>query len=567
MNGKFNSIDTKDIYILPVLYTGVHLHQLEVDTMHEKLLFIEQFSIDSKLEKDVINIYSKLKSFQLIYNHTEIYNWMHKNVFNNHDSDSMKLAKSLNLSYLRSKEKLLNSNNKPSILEEILKHVVIKGCAELWNVATILKIDNQQSLFNISHTKLLLEQYNQLRNNIYDNKIFNLLLDKRHWSAELMVESLWWSLGVQNTINKDSSSLKKAHVRNSPFYLGVSLIKLSSYGDTTKLDISVHTLRTEYSSNLFEFLLKSVDCLQQYQSIKSTTVYTETTKEPSKIVIVKKNEDNKTKPKSNWDNILLINCKISDISCYLYNEHNNCILGNLNEITLSRTKQSTKTCFDSVTMAILNCNSMKSNATTISITDFTNVFVNIKSIRLDYYPNGKKSSSLSSNLTMYVIDDSEFLWNSNLHMHITSLQTEMKNYKEIMMNKEFMVKLIANKKSNSKPINDDDNKSNNKIIFDIYAEGNTEFGIKISERHSLQIFLDNLNVNSKERFRVSVENIFINIDGSHIFTLKDFDIQSLKELQILRNERQNYDHFILRSNSVWATTIGGFKVNTKCSCY
>lgn len=34
---------------LPSLYMGVQLEQLEIDTQQEKLLFIEQFTIDSKV--------------------------------------------------------------------------------------------------------------------------------------------------------------------------------------------------------------------------------------------------------------------------------------------------------------------------------------------------------------------------------------------------------------------------------------------------------------------------------------------------------------------------------------
>lgn len=36
---------------LPTLYTGLQLQHLEIDTKHEKLLFIEQFTIDSKVKR------------------------------------------------------------------------------------------------------------------------------------------------------------------------------------------------------------------------------------------------------------------------------------------------------------------------------------------------------------------------------------------------------------------------------------------------------------------------------------------------------------------------------------
>lgn len=49
INGKFNTKTIMDEYQLPTLYTGLQLQHLEIDTKQEKLLFMEQFTIDSKV--------------------------------------------------------------------------------------------------------------------------------------------------------------------------------------------------------------------------------------------------------------------------------------------------------------------------------------------------------------------------------------------------------------------------------------------------------------------------------------------------------------------------------------
>lgn len=51
VNGKFSTKTMQDEqqHELPTLYTGLQLQHLEIDTKHEKLLFIEQFTIDSKV--------------------------------------------------------------------------------------------------------------------------------------------------------------------------------------------------------------------------------------------------------------------------------------------------------------------------------------------------------------------------------------------------------------------------------------------------------------------------------------------------------------------------------------
>lgn len=46
-----------DEYQLPTLYTGLQLQHLEIDTKQEKLLFMEQFTIDSKVILELFNFF------------------------------------------------------------------------------------------------------------------------------------------------------------------------------------------------------------------------------------------------------------------------------------------------------------------------------------------------------------------------------------------------------------------------------------------------------------------------------------------------------------------------------
>jgi hypothetical protein len=414
-------------------------------------------------------------------------------------------------------------------VENLLKKIIVQGCAELWNVSTIFKIGEQVSSISVSHTKLRLEQYNEVRSSVYDHRLLNLILSQRHWSTELMIESVWWSLG---NATRDSSNLKKHHVRGSPIYLGVSLVKLSSYGDATKLDFSVHTLRTEYSCYFAEFIIQSLNSVEQYRT---------------KNTLAKKSDHSSLPVQLKSSSNLLIEAQIQDVTCFFFNKFENCILWNLKTFSVTRTQNLNFILkLDTFQMAIADFSS--STAATMNAGDLTNIFANFKMIRLEYYPKVNTTNSVAPQLNLYLLDDTEAMWNSNLHMHIVTLLREMGEFAVIV--KAFQVKVPEPpKKEVVKP----------KIMFDLFAEGNTEFGIKISERHSMQIFLENVYVNRKERILISIENIFINIDGMHMFTFKDVDIQSMRELNILKTERKNYENFVLASNRVWATTIGGVK--------
>uniref|UniRef100_A0A1B0GN73 FMP27/BLTP2/Hobbit GFWDK motif-containing RBG unit domain-containing protein n=1 Tax=Phlebotomus papatasi TaxID=29031 RepID=A0A1B0GN73_PHLPP len=265
VSGKFTRNNSQTQYSLPILYMGLHVQSFEIDTNHEKILFVDKLTMDSKLENDTVNLYLKLTTFQ---------------------------------------------------------KVVIKGCAELWNVSCLGKLSGGQSAtININHAKLLLEQFDEIRSCVYENKLANLLLENRHWSTELMVEALWWSLGNSGKeFNK-----KKVHTKGSPFYMGVSLIKISSYGNATKLDLSVHTLRLEWSPLLTEFISQTLSCIEQYKMPKLQDQVLRSSRKRIR-------ENNGS---------ILVNAKVTDINLFFFNSHEACVLINLTEVSLARNLQLT----------------------------------------------------------------------------------------------------------------------------------------------------------------------------------------------------------------------------------
>ncbi|XP_053675317.1 protein hobbit [Anopheles nili] len=532
---------------LPMVYVGLQLQQLEIDTMHEKLLLLQQFSVDSKLEGSLVNIYSKLSSFVLIYNHREIYGWISKNFFTGERIARQLNPKSLKLSGLgvqcRTRRK---SDGDSSLLKDFLKRIVIKGCAELWDITTVFRFGpSQVSSICCNHVKLLLEQFAEKRSKVYENRMLNLLLDRRHWSAELLIESVWWSLSSNISHKDNAQSLKKGHIRGSPFYIAMSLSKLSSYGDTTKLDLSIHTFRVEYSPTLADYLVHTKRCLDQYRSTPSVGPR-QPTREPS-------HSSGKDRGRTITRADLLINARVTDISGFFFNQHETCMLANLNGLTVGKTALKNCIRFDSFQMEILDFRHI--NGSEYSSAELQNVFANVKGVRVEHVDVGGVPK-----VDVWLLEDAIVMWNTNLHMHIVTLLQEMKQLREDLNTKpppEPPLEL---------PILEPERDASRKrspfrsMILELYAEGSVEFGIKISERHSMQVFGENALVHRKGQWMLSIENIVIKIDDQHIFTFKDMVVESLERVELLCQERQNYDHFQLDSNRVWATTIGGVKV-------
>lgn len=465
----------------------------------------------------------KLKTFQIVYNHIEIYDWVTSNIYSTSNSQSLSL-----ILPTHNDRRFSFGGCQESALEWLMKRVVVKGCAELWNVSTLLKLNEHTASVSVSHTKLMLEQYDERRSNVYKNRYANLLLNTRHWSTELMIESLLWSLGNASREN----TLKKKHTIGNPFFLGVSLVKFSSYGNSTKLDLSVHTLRTEYSISLAEFLLKLKECYEQYGFTSSSS------QRPIENRVDVADVMESSIP---W---ILVNAKISDITVFLFNKYDTCILLSLSEATVARTQQIIILKLDTFQTAILAATPSMRNSP-ISLSDFTDIFANVKLISVEYLRKTRPPLPTVNQINVFVLNDTEAMWNPSLHMHCVTLMQDMQEFRGKFSPHAALAPAAS-------PTTEQ------KYYVEVCAEGSAVLGIKISDRHSMQIFVENFYLNRKDRCVISVEKIFINIDGLHIFTFRDVDMQSLSEHETLTAERSNYENFVLPTNRVWMTTIGSF---------
>ncbi|GAB0095576.1 KIAA0100 [Sergentomyia squamirostris] len=512
ISGKFNRTNPQAEYQLPTLYMGVNVQNFEIDTNHEKILFVDKLTVDSKLENDTVNLYLKLTTFQVIYNHPDIYEWLNCNFL-----QAMKLNPGPMMLETRSGAE--EKGERKSLVESFLKKVIIGGCAELWNVSCLGKLSGGQSAtININHAKLLLEQFNEIRSCVYENRLANLLLENRHWSTELMVEALWCSLGnMGKELNK-----KKVHTKGSPFYIGVSLIKISSYSNATKLDLSVHTLRLEWSPLLVDFINQTVSCIDQY-----------------KIPKLEAHGGQMKNLRRENNGSILVNAKVTDINFFFFNTYEACLLINLAEVSLVRNLQFTVLKLCGLQMAFKN----EINTIGLSLSDFSDIFTSVKLIRIEYHIQSKIPDI--PQLTVHVANNTEIMWNSLLHMHIFTLCQDMKTFQNSFRTDQV-----------EKPVSADETKI--KLIFDLYAEGSSMLGIRICERHSMQIFLENLYLSRTDRWLISLENGYINLDEQHIFTFKDVNMRLLPEVEILTAERTHYENFALPSNKVWVTSIRRF---------
>lgn len=79
-------------------------------------------------------------------------------------------------------------------------------------------------------------------------------------------------------------------------------------------------------------------------------------------------------------------------------------------------------------------------------------------------------------------------------MQCSTLYQDVKTFLHAFLPEKFNT---TNPEHNS--TNSCDDEKTSKTVFKIYAESNLEIGIKLSERHSMQIFFENLFVSTKDQ--------------------------------------------------------------------
>lgn len=301
LNWKVSFVQDAASFKLLSTLVKYEMSELIIDTSSERFFTLDQHSIDFKLNNEVVNIYTRLRSFKLFYNHCDIINWIRKNLIGD---------KKLQL-----KEKTSGGASIRPLVEKFMANYKTQVCVELWNISTIFQLSNQQvSCFNLAHTKLLVNQHDESKPN------------DASWNVEILVESLCFYLD-SNIKNISGNNLKKTHVRGSAFYIGVLLSQISDYGKGKKIDFSAHTLRTEYSKALASFVIEAVKCFNEIKMLKSQDIaeVTPTTSPQTERNFLRDLRIEK----------LVTNLKVTDITTFFINNHNMCSFVNLPEIILS----------------------------------------------------------------------------------------------------------------------------------------------------------------------------------------------------------------------------------------
>ncbi|CAO1404615.1 unnamed protein product [Diamesa hyperborea] len=403
---------------LPEMTSCLKIIKLTIVTPDEEVLNIRNCSSIIKTKFDVLNVYVKLKNSQLVYVHNDIYQWIKRTFLSSLKSSRREMIiKAFQTAY----DKMVEFHYSQQ-MQELFRHVVINVSIDLYNVSAVLHLNEQISSVNIKKIKYQLRQSTKLQKNMYEDYTLNLLFSQRQWSAGLMIESLCYYLGSHSENININNNLINAHIRGSAFFIGFCLIKLSSQENSHTLELTVDTLRTEYSRTLSFFL---VEALQSYKD------YIDLTKEIEKkkgLEISKSNELSIEEfLKKCTEANVVVNLKVKDITCFFINRHEICAFLNLSMI--SAAKNLSYIDFENIELSTVDFSKYESYA--CNLLENSTTYFKTKLIRIE--------GTVSDNSPSITIDFKEpvsVFWNAHFLRHSISLVRDFhrlrRNFEKIL---------------------------------------------------------------------------------------------------------------------------------------
>ncbi|XP_022903438.2 protein hobbit isoform X1 [Onthophagus taurus] len=484
--------------------TDLVLTDWKVENIKEQLLVLKQISLSMELCENLLTLRISLDTLSILYNHSVIFNWYKTNFMRN-------------LQHLKPKNDLIVTK-KESFLTKLLKQIIINCCIQLEHINVLVKLDNNNSTFGLSHMKAVLTQSVDRRDSCAQSILPKSLVSDRHWKTELLFESIFWSFNESfYERNFNDGRLKSLHYWGTPLYVGMILITCSTTLKDIKIESMLDTLRLEWSKMLGNYILFSLKCIKDYG--------------------INFNDKQPTKSTQKFNPCLTLT--LSHLNFFLQSENDEYIIMRLNMIQMEKFKKSSFTNIEH--FKLLSVKNNEPFYTCQKSEEITNFKMYIKSAHVD-----TSTAKELAETRIELLEEIGAYWSCNFHLRLFTLTQEIQTCIE-NIRFELGTKKTIPTKTNLK-------------VFNIHVFGVSAFYIEISEKHSVKVALSDMSVIYKDdNLSVMNNTAIISIDGADIFTIQGLDLHRVLDNTTIREERNENEYFVLPWNKVWSVNVNLFR--------
>lgn len=535
---NFGLVETEVGDMLPQVFLAVQIDELNVKCNKETVLLLRKFAVESKLENNILNNYMLLNTLTLTYNHNDIYSWILSSFSNSCDTQEMEHLLDEAVSV---KQETVGSTS--SWLEILSHQCQIKGFVELWSVSALISLSGDAHCVSIgfSHTnaKFLLDQHSELQEYGAKWGSLSFLLGGCHWSAELLVESLWCHLG-NSSLGSDTHLLKKYHTWGTPVFLGVFLVKLRTQGSNqSKLNAMLDTLRFEWSPPFRQFITQGFRCICEYKNAVTGSHWSSQEGIPAVIEA----ETSKKVDVVKYLESCIISVSLTNANAFFIADKRVCIMARIDSTSIESVTSKLMMALEGAKLASI-CPT-KSHYTCLRSEELKAVVGHVKLARLNYK---RKNCDLSVQL----LDEVQAQWSANLHLKLLTLIQEISKFTSDME----ALAASSEEFSKQKPRNHNANHKN----LHVQVKGQVIFGITISSRHRMDLASDDIiGAMNGESAGIKAMSVKIAIDNKDIFSVNGFQMAKLSDCEEVETERKNNESFVLPWNKTWNITISSLK--------
>nr|CAD7259627.1 unnamed protein product [Timema shepardi] len=416
-------------------------------------LHVDDFNLDYN---DVMTFNVLLDTLAVTYNHKDIHPWVLTNFLTtstNQDNGSV-----LNTTLGPVPEE---RNVPHGVWERFLKRCTLRGYIDLQNVSSLIRLTDEvhpASIgFNRTDVKFIVSQLAVSQDSQSKWPLSRLVFGERHWSTELLIESLYCRLGPTAHVSY-IHTLKKHHCWGTPLFLGFVLLKLRSHGpDQAKFNAMLDTLRLEWSPPLGSFITQGLRCLLEYRCSNNST------QKATRKHLGQKMDTQRCLE------LCTMSIKLTDVNTFLIADKEVCIMLRLDCTTMET--EAGKLAVGVEGAKLVTLAPVRSRYTCIKSEELQNAMVYIKLAQADH-------ELINGDTNVNLLEVVQAAWSTNLHLKMLTLAGEMG---------AFLTGLAALKEM---PTGLNKTYEKSKVLsscLNLRVKGQIGLGITISSRHRMDV--------------------------------------------------------------------------------
>ncbi|KAK7084138.1 hypothetical protein SK128_010149 [Halocaridina rubra] len=501
--------------LLPDLSTELQIDIIKLQCTHESSVSLSRFNLQSQFVGDRVNIKSEFRSLHLSYDHRDL------GVLTNYISRRKISTPVINV--------VPNSamTGEPVALKKAFQRYCVGIIVEMWDVYGCGSVPGspygQASLQHARHSIVVSQWTAQI-------------------AGELIIESLVAVLGSLGASAAAAAAPKKIHIWDTPLYLGMCLVQLSSVNpalnrendDLPPLQVEalLDNMQLEWSPSLARFIIFITRYVREINSYARS----------SKPLKLQKETTSALSPSKEVLSSMSIKC--TNINVFAMTEKKVSLMARIDSLESQKSSKNSKTIITGTKLVRYVPSS--SQYSCIKSAEIKGEFGLVSEVIVE---------NLNNELLLSVKDHLYLTWSTTTHMTLLTLGQEFLAFFDSVRPPK------GAQNSTSEVSSEEHSGESNSLQLQLVARGDIRVGAELSSKHKMYFILGDLTyLMANGRISCQSEQLQVQFDEHMIMVLSGGKISRALQSREVRNERESMPELSLKQNKSWKLTVDTWKL-------